>query len=403
MRVQAKWRSVALLCLSQVLALTLWFSASAVVPSLLREFDIGTLQVSLFTSGVQIGFVVGTLISASLGLADRLDTRRFFMFSTLGASGANALLLLVDPSTAAAPFLRFLTGVAMAGIYPVGLRMAATWAKGDMGLIVGLLVGALTLGSAFPHLLNAFGGINWKFTILAASVLSASGGLLIQLFRAGPNTPRSPSFNPSLILSAWRTKSLRLANLGYLGHMWELYAMWAWVGVFLQDSFMLSMAADSAAFYSRLAAFLTVGAGAVGCLVGGLAADRAGRTAITIAALAISGSCSLAAGFFYGGTVWVLTVFCLVWGIAVIADSAQFSASIAELSDPSIVGTMLTLQTSAGFLLTLVTIHLTPLLRDLLTWRYAFTFLAIGPIWGIWSMHKLRSMEDAWKLAGGRR
>jgi MFS family permease len=385
-----KAKSITLLCLAQVMAMTLWFSASAVVPSMVREFSLSTLQISLFTSSVQVGFVVGTLISATLGLADRLDPRRFFVGSALVASSANALLLFVNPTSAAAPLMRFFTGMCMAGIYPVGMRMAATWAKGDMGVMVGLLVGALTLGSASPHLLNAFGGVQWRFTIAAASILAFSAALFINFFEMGPNRVKGQRFNPSLVLAAWRVRPLRMANLGYLGHMWELYAMWTWIGVFLQDSFSQSMPGTASGFYARLATFLTVGTGAVGCLIAGLIADRAGRANVTMVALAISGACCLLAGLMFGGNPVLLTIFCMVWGFAVVADSAQFSASVAELSDPSIIGTMLTVQVCMGFLLTLVTIHLTPYMRDFFTWRYAFMFLAIGPAIGIAAMNTLR-------------
>lgn len=395
--------ALTLLCVCQVLAMTLWFSASAVLPSLQLEFELNSFQTSLFTSGVQIGFVAGTLISALLGLADRLDPRRFFMAASIVAAVANGLILTQDAGTIAVPLLRFVTGMSMAGIYPVGMKMATSWAKQDMGLMVGLLVGALTLGSASPHLINAFGGVDWRFTIAVASICALAAALLINLVAVGPNRSKAPPFNPSLALGAWTKRPVRLANLGYFGHMWELYAMWAWVGLFLESSFATTMAAGPASYFARLATFLTLGSGAVGCLLAGVIADRWGRTTVTMAAMGVSGACCLVAGFLYGSNPWFLTAFCVVWGIAIVADSAQFSASIAELSDPGIVGTMLTVQTSLGFLLTMVTIHLVPYLVDAVTWRYAFAFLAIGPALGIVAMGKLRGMKESLKLANGNR
>ena len=399
-----KWPAIALLCLCEVAALVLWFSATAVVPSIAAEHPLSPSQVSLFTSTVQAGFVAGTLISAVLGLADRLDPRRYFMAAALVAAAANASLLLAEPGSAPVFAARFVTGMCMAGIYPVGMKMAAGWASGDLGLLVAILVGSLALGSASPHLINAFGGLDWRFTIAAASLAATAAGLAVNLVPLGPRQMTAPRFSPGQFALAFRLPSLRLANFGYLGHMWELYAMWAWIAAFLAASFAIDAGGQDAQFLARAGTFVVIGVGGLaGCVAGGFLSDRYGRTALTIGAMAISGACALGVGLLFGGDPLLLGLVCLVWGASIVADSPQFSASVAELAPPELIGTMLTVQTCAGFLLTLLTIHLMPLLVDAVGWRYAFMPLALGPLFGVWAMARLRGHPDAARLAGGRR
>ena len=395
--------SIAIATLAMVSALGLWFSASAVVPALRVQESLDPIIASMFSSVVQVGFVIGTIVSAVFVLADRIDPRSLFALSSLIAAAANLAILLFEPSSPLVILCRFMTGICMAGIYPIGMKLATTWAQGDMGFLVGILVGALTLGSAAPHLFNVLVGVDWRITIVTASVSALVAAALILFVEIGPNSKRTQSFRPGQALAAWRNKSLRYANLGYLGHMWELYAMWTWVGVFLFSSFRLTMTEVDALSQASLATFAVIGIGAIGCVLGGFWADRAGRTVVTMTSMAVSGTCALVVGFLFGGDPVWLVGFCLVWGVAIVADSAQFSASIAELSDESLVGTMLTVQTGTGFLLTLITIHLVPPIVEWFGWEHAFVFLAIGPFLGVIAMGRLRTLPEAEKIAGGRK
>lgn len=403
MRFRTKGASLAVLAYAEVAAMSLWFSASAVMPALREEVALSDFQQSAFTSAVQAGFVVGSLISAVLALADRIEPRLFFALSALVAATANALILTQDPTSPVVLVLRFVTGACIAGIYPVGMKIAAGWAKGDLGLLVGLLVAALTLGSAMPHLVNGLILIDWRWTIGITSLLALSSAAAIQFAGTGPMMSVGARFDPKAALWAWKLPALRLANFGYFGHMWELYAAWAWLGVFLDASFRLVMDDGAAITWARLATFATIAVGAAGAFAAGIVADKVGRTLVTSVAMAVSGICSLTVGLFFGGPSLLLVAVCLLWGVSIIADSGQFSASVAELSNRYLVGTMITLQTSIGFLLTLVSIHLMPVFVDALGWRWAFAPLAIGPALGIWAMLRLRRHPDAIKLAGGRR
>jgi len=401
-----KASQVCLVALAGLLGFVLWFSASAVAPQLASEWGLTGAAQAWLTMSVQLGFVAGALLSASLNLADRISARLLFSASALAGAATTAAIPLLDGGATVTIPLRFLTGVTLAGVYPPAMKLVASWSTRGRGLAIGILVGGLTLGSGVPHLLNALplfgeGGMPpWRPVLLAASAHAVVAALIVFFFvRPGPHLPATAPFDWHFAGKTITERPLRLANFGYLGHMWELYSMWTYVPFLLLASY--GQAGWDPAL-ARLAGFGSIAVGAPGCLLAGILADRLGRTVIAGASLAVSGTCCLLAGFFFGSP-GALTVICLVWGFAVVADSAQFSAAASELADPRYVGTTLTMQTAMGFLLTLATIYAVPLLIPRLGWEWIFVVLAPGPVFGIWNMARLRSLPEAARMASGNR
>ena len=401
---------LAVLAVAELLAMAPWFSASAVAPTLARVWQLDAGGTAWLTISVQLGFVAGALASAVLTLSDIWSARRLVAASAAIAGVATAGVALA-PGPAVGMALRFLTGAALAGVYPPGMKIAAGWFRERRGWAIGILVGALTLGSAAPHLVRwASPAGAWRVVVAAAAASAVAGGLLVLVVpHDGPYAAPSPRFSWGAAPRLLKDRAVSLANLGYLGHMWELYAMWTWISVFVAQSEQArrggadgSGGVGGMGSVAALVTFAVVGSGAVGCWVAGTFADRWGRTVVTSVAMAISGSCALAAGTLFGRPLVLLVPLLLVWGVTVVADSAQFSAAVSELAPHEHVGTALTLQTSLGFLLTCATIYVLPSVAGAIGWRWSMSVLALGPALGVWAMLGLRRRPEATRLAGGR-
>jgi MFS family permease len=375
----SKPTSITLLALAEIAGMSLWFASAAILPDMAREVSIDATRQAMLSSGVQLGFVAGALAVAASGLADRFDPRRVFAISGVLAALCNVALLIAPIGGNIAILLRILTGLLLAGVYPVGMKIAVGWGTKDRGLLVGLLVGALTIGSALPHLAAYFGGADWRGVIVATSVLALLGGLLVLLCGLGPHHARAPRFSTRAIALAWTNRRIRLTYVGYFGHMWELYAMWAWVGAAAAASYGALLGEAEATRLAKLTAFLAIALGGLTCAPAGWIADRIGKAQVTIIAMALSGSAAIATALSFGGPIWLTFGLIIVWGIFVIPDSAQFSALVADASPPDLAGSAMTLQTALGFALTAVTVQVTPLLAHAFGWPAILAGLALGP------------------------
>jgi MFS family permease len=378
-----RWRMLALVSVATLLGMSLWFAATAVAAQLRARWGLDAAGTGWLTAVVQLGFVVGTATAAILNLADVWPPHRFFGGCAALAALAN-LGLIAAPDFRVALASRFFTGLFLAGVYPPALKMIATWFRAGRGLAIGTVVGAITAGSAMPYLVNALGGVHVDFVVVSTSAGAAAAALLMVAgFREGPYPFPRRAFSWRLAGAVLRDRETRLAIGGYLGHMWELYAMWTWLPSFLAASLAVGHGAPPASALVNALAFGGLAIGGLGSVWGGWMAPRWGYAKVVTVSMAISGACALAIGFFYGASPWLLAPMVWLWGFFVVSDSAQFSAMVTETAPPHAVGTALTLQTSLGFLLTMVTIQLVPRVVDLAGWRWAFTILALGPAAGI--------------------
>jgi MFS family permease len=392
------WRALTLLAITLVLSMSTWFSASAVIPQLRREWLLSDSAAAWLTIAVQLGFVCGALVSSLLNLSDIIPPRHMILGGSIGAATVNLLLDVAGGGTLGIP-LRFATGFFLAGVYPPAFKLMSTWFRRGRGIALGILVGAISVGSAMPHLVNGLGGLDWRLVIYATSALTLVGGLITEFaVTEGPFPFPRATFDVRQAGRVFANRGVRLASFGYFGHMWELFAMWAWFVVFFSDELAARGSSASSAAY---ATFAVLSIGALGSWLSGILAERWGRTKTTALLMGISGSCCLLVGAVFGGPAWLVLIVSLVWGLTVVADSAQFSTMVTELADQAYVGTALTLQLAVGFALTVATIWLIPLLENVFGWRWAFAFLAPGPALGALAMLRLKTLPEAARIAGG--
>ena len=390
-------RALAALTLALLCGMSPWFSATAVIPQLRAEWELTGNAAAWLTIAVQLGFVAGALLSSVGNVADVLPPRLVILAGSLGAAAANLAVVAADGPTWAIP-LRALTGFFLAGVYPPAFKLMATWFRRGRAFALGTLGGAIAVGSAAPHFVNGLGGLDWHIVVYTTSALTLTGGVVAWgLVSEGPYPfPRAP-FDPRQVRQVLRNRGVRLASLGYFGHMWELFAMWAWFLLFFRDGHGVGGAA------AAYATFAVMAVGGLSCVAAGLIAEKIGSAETAAAALALSGACALVIGLLVETPTWLVLTVGLIWGFAVIPDSALFSTLVTEHADQSYVGTALSLQLAIGFALTVATIWLIPILEASVGWRWAFAFLAPGPALGVVAMLRLRSLPEATHIAGARR
>lgn len=386
-------RSLPILLVATMAGMSLWFMTAAVLPDMAAEAGLSDTQLAWLSSVVPAGFAAGALLFAIMGLPDRVDPRMLFAACAFAASIANLFLLVTPIGGGAAILLRFITGFFMAGVWPVAMKIAVGWSVGHRGLLMGSLVAALVVGQAIPFLLSWFGGPDWRIAVVMGSAIAGLGGATILLISLGPHYARAVDFRAHAITLAWTDKHIRAAILGYLGHMWEYIAFWSWVGFFTALSYRASMVDADAISLGKITAFICMLAAAPACVWAGAVADKLGKARVAAVALAISGSAALLTAFTFGGPAWLTFILVIIWGAAVIPDSPQFSAIVADRAPPELAGSLLTLAASLGFLLTVLTVQIAPVIADWLGWPVLLGMLALGPVFGLISMRPVLKLE----------
>jgi len=372
---------------SQFAGTSLWFAGNAILPELQREWSLAAEAVGYITSAVQFGFIFGTLVFAVFAISDRYSPRIvFFACSLLG--GLSGLGILLAHDLASLLLLRFLTGFFLAGIYPVGMKIAAGWYQRGLGSAIGFLVGALVLGTAFPHLLKGIGhAIPWETVTVGVSATAVLGGLaMLRYVPDGPHLAHGTRFDPKALALIFRSQAFRASAFGYFGHMWELYAFWAFVPLVVSaHAAQTAGIAVNIAFWSSL----IIGAGAVGCVVGGMVSLRAGSARVAFAQLFASGLCCIASPLLFHAPTPVFLAFLLFWGVVVVGDSPQFSALNAQNAPRELVGSALTIANCIGFAITIFSIQLLNTLAGAIPTAYLFVPLTLGPVLGLVALRPL--------------
>ncbi|WP_245868984.1 MFS transporter [Pontibacter ramchanderi] len=372
---------------SQFAGTSLWFAGNAVLPELQASLQLQDGALAMLTSAVQLGFIAGTLVFAFLSLADRVSARLLFMLCALLGAVANALVAFAAKDLYAVLLFRALTGFLLAGIYPVGMKIAASWYSTGLGKAIGYLVGALVLGTAFPHLIRALGAtLPWQHVMFAVSVLAAVGGVLLYLLVPdGPYLKKGVTFKMGNMLLAFRDLGFRSAAFGYFGHMWELYTLWAFTPLVLALALPQLTPGEVSAY-----SFAVIAAGAVGCIGGGYLSQVWGSARVAFVQLLLSGLCCLLSLIvFQVNAPQLLIPFLLFWGVVVAGDSPQFSALTAQTAPPQLVGTALTVVVAIGFAITVVSIQLTGFLLSQFELHHTLALLAIGPALGLLALRRL--------------
>jgi MFS family permease len=375
-------RAFLVISLAVLLATSTWFSGTAAARELVGLWSLSPTQGARLTSATQWGFIVGTLIYAATNLADRFDARGVFCMSAIAGALCNLGFAWLSDGLAAALGFRFATGVALAGVYPVGMKLIASWYREGLGWRLGVMVGCLTLGTAFPYGVTALQlGLDWRALASVASLAAVVGGLLVAFgCGEGPLLRARAKLDLRMIGRVFRHRPFRATAFGYFGHMWELYAFWSLASLWLDARFEHT---DAWAEHVPLLTFAIVGVGALGCIGGGLLSRRIGERKVALFALSGSGVACLLSGFAYRLPPAALLTFLLVWGVLVVADSPQFSALAARHAPAEYIGTALTVQNGLGFLITTISIQLLPRVAEIVAWQWALTMLAIGPIVGV--------------------